>query len=321
MSLTLEIGLQDNKPAIKSYKTELSQYLSDLTHPLEVLEISHRRKELTDILLDLTETTQLSLLCDESETLDHLFDGLLQLRKEKRPLYKRFQKEINGKTRDLAVPQKPLDLFLRNYAGPIINQAECHAQAHGGENNWSLTESIKTHLPIGIALSFDLSQAFKNTHLQYVFDFYYSLIYKKTRDKKTSTDLAGFLATVSTVYYRDGGYALPQGSNIATKLFNRLLYPIDESLSNYAKNRNLTYTRWIDDFILASKDRDKTNKELIEATNIVQPYFPLSEKKTFLQRDKPVYLLGQKIVDCWITKATTKEIQSKNPMKSTTHYL
>ncbi|MBS3168819.1 hypothetical protein J4216_06840 [Candidatus Woesearchaeota archaeon] len=226
MGLALEIDLKDSRPAINSYKAKLSEYLSSLSHPLEILEISNKRRELTDILLELKETSQLSLLCDESETLDNLFDKLLQLRKEKRPLYKRFKREVNGKTRDLAVPQKPLDLFLRNYAEHIINQAECHPQVHGGEINWSPIESIRTHLPIAIALSFDLSQAFKNTHLQYVFDFYYGLIYKKTRNIKTSIDLAGFLATVSTVYYKDWGYALPQGSNIAAKLFNRLLYPI-----------------------------------------------------------------------------------------------
>ena len=171
--------------------------------------------------------------------------------------------------------------------------------------------SIKSILPVEFVLSFDLKDAYKNIDLQYIFDFYYDLIFEKTKDVEKSKQTAGFLAGVSTVYYADRGYALPQGSPICSKLFNRVLLPIDNLLYKYSLEIGLDYVRWVDDFIFSSSDCGLTLDKFVKTLDIVRNYFPISENKTYFQRKHPVYLLGHKIVGTDISEATTEELETR----------
>jgi len=291
---------------------EMVLYASSLKYPLEILEIPKRRKSLVDAMLKLKQPKiQPSLFADERTLLEYALDDLYESRQEGKALYSKWRANKNGKTREFSVPNKPLDALLRGYVKDIILQAPCHHQSHGGEPGWSPKKSLAAHLPIGSVLSFDMKDAFKNTTVQYVFDFFYKLAEKKINDEDALRDAAGFLSMISTVYYPDTELcALPVGSSIGMALFNRIMYPLDKILHNQSKKRGLTYTRWVDDFLISSKDQNCRPEKLYGALRVLRGDFPISLNKVFLQqRADNYYLLGHRITEKGIFKADKKELE------------
>ncbi|MBI2107014.1 hypothetical protein HYT57_03445 [Candidatus Woesearchaeota archaeon] len=295
-----------------SYADELVKYFSETRNPLEVLE-SKKEIILKTLLELLPLDNQLSMLDNKQERLEVLLDDLLALKGERKHLYQRWSQRINGKVRDISIPQDSLEHLLIEYVKPIIMEAPCHSQCHGGEQGFSPKKSLSRHLPLGTVLSFDLANAFKNTHIQYVFDFYYTLFENKIENREIRRDIAGFLTSISTVYYSDTQIsALPVGSPISICLFNRLFYPIDEVLHICALKKGLRYTRWVDDITISAKETNRNPEKICGAISMVRREFPIAVNKVFFQQNVPeFYLLGHKIIGNRITKMNKEKSKDK----------
>lgn len=289
-------------------------YCFGLDYPLQILEIPERRERLINTLLSLSSQERSLFATDGREDLQARLDRMLELKAEGRPLHKIWHKpKSNGRTRQISVPQEPLDNLLRHNILPILMRAPCHPCAHGGEKGWTVKTSLQTHLPIGAAISFDLENAFGNTHFQYVFDFYFDLIPKlrPETDPEARMDCAGFLSTISTVSYRFDVDALPQGSPISPALFNRILYPVDKLMHEAAAKRGIRYSRWVDDVVLSARETNRTPKSFLGALRLLRNDFPISVDKVYFQQGKPeFYLLGHKILGNLVFPVS--EDESKN---------
>ncbi len=320
-SQTVRTPLNRKKSLVKpvfnldSYPDEFRYYKGDVIHQLEILEIPERRNRLVDVLIKLKVKPQLSLFSNERETLENILDGLLELRARGFSLYARFQSEIKGKAREISVANRCLDEFLRKYVFDIIEKAPCHESCHGSELNWTPNRSIGTHIPIGTSLSFDISDAHRSTNSQYVFDLYYRTLKGLVDDEDARIDAAGFLTMVSTVYHRDkGNYGLAQGSPVSAKIFNRILYPFDEVLYGCCLERRLSYTRWGDDFTISSRELDYYLRKILGGLLFIDNYFPIGRNKIYLQSGSTHYLLGHKIVNGRVTKASDEEVKNRNKL-------
>ena len=299
----------------KFHTNELLDYTFGLDYPLQILEIPERRETLARNLAILSQNPQQSMLFEGEtyKTIQEYFDNLLGLKKQERPLYKTWELQEKNKIRRISVPQKGLEELLKTIVRDILMKAPVHDCCHGGEQGWSVKRSLSTHLPIGTVLSFDMKNAFRNVHGQYVFDFYYGLIKNKIQNKEEAIDLAGFLTMISTVYYSDEqNHALPQGSPIGIPLFNRILYPIDSLFHQISAKRGMRYSRWVDDLIISSRERSIDRKKILGALRIIREDFPIALNKVFLQQDAPeVYLLGHKILGNLIIKIEEDEAKNR----------
>ncbi len=293
--------------------SELSDFLNAFDNPMDLLQIADRRRAIVEVLLKSRGRAQLGLFATEEQTLDEILRDIADLTDSVKRLYKRFLKTVGVKTRELSIAQRPVERLLKEYAIELIKTSKVHEQCHGSEIGWSPRRSISTHIPIGCVLSFDLSKAFMNIDIGMIFKFYKSAISKLNMGNDLLVrDIAGFLACVSTVYYRDSGmYALPQGSPISSAVFNRILYPIDNNLDKYARKNRLVYSRWGDDFIISSRYCDIDEDILFYGPRFVAKSFKLSESKLYLQRKEPFYLLGQRVIGRNIASASDRELKSR----------
>lgn len=302
-------------PQLPQFHTqELLDYCRDYSYSaIGPIKDRKTRDKIIAGLTSLVSRRQGNLFANTQEDLDSTFDELIALRKAERPLYRQWTMNNGKKERTLSTPQKPLEHLLKEYVLPIVMQAPLHPSAHGGENGWSVKDSLAQHVPIGTALSFDLTSAFVNCGIQYVFDFYYTFLRGKIDDTRVARDLAGFLATASTVRYKEEHTppGLPQGSPLSVALFNRLFHPVDSLIAEKCKKRGLTYTRWIDDLVITGRERDRRFDRVAGVMSLVREDFPIAAHKIFWQQDQAqYYLLGHKILGKMIVPV--KEDGSKN---------
>ncbi len=270
---------------------EFIRYCSNFKSLSEVLSSPTNYKCIFEVLLESSKEQQISLFPPEDAfrvSLDNLAEKLAAHKK----LYMRWTQEINGKKREVSVPNPEFRNFIEGYILPFIKKIKVHPNAHGGERVWTPKKSLLTHVPIGAVLSFDMTNAFKQITLLHVFDFFYSNLNKRF-SKDECCIASGFLAALSTVKY---GYeaGLPMGSPLSNPLFNRLLYPIDKAFYELGCKEELTYSRWVDDLIVSSHNKKKTKEELASVLGILHKDFPISPSKVFYQHN-PAYLLGHRV--------------------------
>ncbi|MEK6847105.1 MAG: reverse transcriptase domain-containing protein [Nanoarchaeota archaeon] len=297
------------------YTNELLNYFNRLGYsPIGALLDKDVRRRIVSGIVGLLGDKQGNLFSSVEDDLNATFDGLVALSERDRPLYRQWTQDTGKKNRTLSTPQEPLEHLLREYVSPIVMQAPLHPCAHGGEVGWSAARSLACHLPLGSVLSFDLTNAFQNTGIQYVFDFYYGFLHERLGDEELARDLSGFLATASTVRYRDNGTTpgLPQGSPLSMALFNRLFYPVDCLIAEKCSKRNLRYTRWVDDLTISARERDRRFDKVAGVMAFVREDFPIATHKIFWQQDKPeYYLLGHKILGNLIVKVSDEESRNR----------
>lgn len=284
---------------------EFIEYYSSLRQPIDVLKNPLGYNNIIDVLIAINNKHQPSLFSKNfiKRGLDDITDDLVK----HKPLYRRWYQEVNGKRRDISVPSPKSYNFIKSYVLPFIKSIKIHSKAHGAEYGWTPKKSIETHLPMACALSFDMSDAFKQIDLVYVFDFYYNTLGNYV-DGDGRRDAAGFLATLSTVKY-GRCIGLPIGSPISSFLFNRLLYPVDEVLDKTANEKKLSYSRWVDDFIISSS-MEKPPEYFGWALRLICNNFVIAPLKIFYNRN-PTYLLGHKVDDGKITKISKTELKEK----------
>lgn len=287
-----------------SYKEELGKFLATYECPLDLLKEETQRRGLQRYLQTNAANDQGRLFGNE---LGESLKELEELSIQRKPLYNRFKKKTKGKDRALSVPKRALEEILRGWVVPLIKREEPHKACHGGEMGWTPEQSIATHMPFKSVLTGDLANAYRNTNMQYVFDFFYNQA-RKNKEKE-ATNIAGFLTLLTTIHYAETGLAgLPQGSPASTALFNRILRPIDEKFAEECAQRQWRYSRWIDDITISSA-REEDPEEMAELIGIIRGDFPIATNKVFFQQNHipGCRIMGHIITGNTIRKATEED--------------
>lgn len=287
-----------------SHKEELGKFLATYECPLDLLREETQRRELQRYLQTNAPNDQGRLFGNE---LGESLRELEELGLQGKPLYNRFKKKTKGKERDLSVPKRALEEILRGGVVPLIKREERHRACHGGEIGWTPEQSIATHVPFKSVLTGDLANAYRNTNVQYVFDFFYNQA-RKNREGE-ARNIAGFLTLLTTIHYTETGLAgLPQGSPASTALFNRILRPIDEKFTEECAQRQWRYSRWIDDITISSP-REEDPEEMAELLGIIRADFPIATHKVFFQQthNPGCRIMGHIVTGDTIRKATEED--------------
>lgn len=281
---------------------------------IEIFENPDRRRTLFYILLrEKSESKQEELFrSDEDGSIHIILDDLISLIRERKSLYQRWTQRIGDKERQLSVPKKPLRKFIDGYLSYLIKKEGVHEGCHGGEVGWSVEKSLENHLPCKSALSFDLEKAFENISHESIFNFFYGLLDYDLPDREKE-NMAGLFSMLCSVRYSDR-WGLPQGSSCSMALFNRILFSLDEELSQESKERGFRYTRWVDDITITSP-KNVGIENFLGSIELTERYFPVAREKTFFQDGGRIYLLGHKICyDNRLEKNTKEEkLKNKNP--------
>ncbi|MBI2106641.1 hypothetical protein HYT57_01540 [Candidatus Woesearchaeota archaeon] len=294
---------------------EFLKYKEDTLHPFEVLLDSGQRPLLHSLLSSYNGAIQLDFFGKhEEETLDYFFEWCINVKDAGGHLYSRWLDVINGKERMVCKEKPELRRFASKYLLKIIGESPLHDRAHGGEREykdrhwgWTAKQSLESHLPIGTAFSFDLSEAVMNITDLMVFSFFYDKL--EGYEEFDRQQIAGFFTELCTVEY-GSRRGLPQGSSLQMSLFNRVLYPLDVVLSERAEFRDMTYSRWVDDFTISFPEQLPV-EEFLGALALVRNTFPIAQHKVFFQEREPIYLLGNRIENGAVIKNSREERETK----------
>ena len=285
----------------------LVDYTFKYHSPIDILKEKDSRKRIIQNIVNIVEDGR---LFNDSFLIDEIMEQLIREKQDDKKLYKQWRQKLKNKERIISVPNKTIDRFLEMCVKPIILLENAHKSAHGGEKGWSTYDSIKKHVPITSMLTLDIQDAFINTNISYVHEYFYDLTSKKF-NKEEASELSAFLSMISTVYYpMFHTDALPVGSSISMILFNRLMKPIDLEFESKTKKKNITYTRWVDDIILTSPVDKKTNFErMINITSSVRENYPFPAHKIFYQEKEPFYIMGYEINNKEICRAVNDNVK------------
>jgi hypothetical protein len=297
------------------HENELIKFYGSVKKPLDLLEDQGRKKGLVEVISSINLSPNLFSMNGE-------LNGLLDDIYNQGHLYQRFSMQTDKKIRKLSVPQKSFKYFLENYVLKFALSLQVHPCAHGGEKGWSVEKSLRTHLPVKSSVCFDMTDAFGQATIDYVFGFFYDALKRKVQDQDKLRDAAGFLSSITCIskpykYETIEGEkgvnyenSLPQGSPVSMAIFNRMMFPIDQELDRFSRKKGMKYSRWVDDFVVTSeKQRNFANFEWV--LRLAQEHFSLAPDKLYFRHHGDSYLLGHKINYNSIEKLDKKEFESQ----------
>ncbi|OGJ18539.1 hypothetical protein A3K73_04995 [Candidatus Pacearchaeota archaeon RBG_13_36_9] len=297
----LFLGIHDDK---------LREHYEKIKIPLNILRDDEKRRNLAELLSSLNPKP--GLFSGESD-LEELFPLIL----EQKHLYQIWKQKVNGKERSFYVPQKAFKTLLTNYVLPFVKAVPAHPSCHGGEKGWTVKKSLESHLPVVSSLTFDMSAAYHQATMNYVFEFFYDSLEGRCKTEEQRRDAAVFLSAVCTIRKdyderREECFeaSLPEGSAVSSAVFNRMLLPIDEEFSRFAEKKGIKYSRWIDDFVFTSPKKRKFN-HFEYVMRKAQESFTLAPRKVFFTYEGVSYLLGHKIAYNEIEKISREEFEKQ----------
>jgi len=279
----------------------------------EILQDSYVRERFSDAILSCGKKVAdyEGLLFDpfnrQKEYLKRSLENLAESCEGEKSLYRQWPlKKENEKVRLITTPNEELDNLLRTFVLPLIKTQRVHSSCHGGEKGYDPLRSLSKHVPMGSALSFDLKKAHERIPIYLTYPVLVRALGRDEPDE--DVDL---LYTLCTIDYKDKE-GLPVGSPVSNALFSRALYSIDEILTQKSKERELSYSRWVDDFIISSH-QSRSSRPFLGAIDLVRFDLDISPSKTFFQRiikgnmNSWIYLLGHKIRGKRIAKNSKEE--------------
>lgn len=298
---------------ISQISSESGTFCQGDSYFLDILNKSLQRKKFIESISYINSSHRQLSFFDTEDSPENLLQQIKILLEENR-LYKKWDKKEERKFRRMSVPNKGFDVFIDRFILPLITKRAVHQACHGGVKGWSPKSSLRyNHVPCAFALSFDLKRAFENVTQKSVFDFFYGCL--DHVNKEDRRNFSGLLTMLCTVSYGEK-IGLPQGSQFSVALFNRILYPLDVGLANLSREKEMRFSRWIDDFTLTSPNsfgREEDLRETLGAVSLVNKFLPVSHEKVFYQsnNDKGIYLLGHIIKEKMVLK-NIKEYREKN---------
>jgi hypothetical protein len=231
------------------------------------------------------------MLGKDRPPLEEIFDRMA-FRGLTRPLHNhriRLTKQAEkSKMREISIAAGGQRDFIFEYVAPIVLSVPAHAASYSSELGRSYKTAALAHLPAEMILSFDMKSAFPNVRREYIFDFFYPLT--EGADQLVRVLTAGFLTYMSVSYYHEHKkVGLSTGKTLSTHVFNRVLHPLDELLTEETSHRGLWYTRYTDDFVVSSPDvRDE--QELFSVLRTLLAHYPIPHSKVFLQQEWPLFI-------------------------------
>lgn len=173
-----------------------------------------------------------------------------------------------GGKRILAIPSVPLRKSQKSLL-QFFTQFKTHHAAHGFVDGKSIITHARLHIAKESILTVDIEDFFgsiTSLHLEKLFRF-------NGVQNQTDIDLLKRLTTLDS--------KLPQGAPTSPVLSNAVAYEMDCELENWAKQKNLIYSRYADDMVFSSENRTIEKEFINEVSEIVLKHgFKLNHAKT-----------------------------------------
>lgn len=178
----------------------------------------------------------------------------------------------SGGERRIETPS-PFLLHAQRWIGEnILSKVELHEAVHGFAKGRSIVSNASVHLGQQAIMKLDLKDFFPSIHIRQVVKVFLWLGYP--------VSVSYFLASICCSQKR-----LPQGSAASPALSNIVARKLDKSLSTFAVERALAYTRYADDLTFSGENFGST--ELSEVTWIIERSgFKINSGKTRLLKGR-----------------------------------
>lgn len=197
------------------------------------------------------------------------------------------KKKKNGKNRQIDAPVASLKTVQQWVLKNILYKIKCSKYSYGF-----------VHTAEGRTGSPQLKVANKHRYNMYLLkldikDFYPSIkrsqVFCQFREIGYPVSVSNYLANICT-----WKGVLPQGAPTSSYLSNLICQKLDRRIAGYCNKKNIVYTRYADDMIFSSDDRDLLHKVYGVIKHIVEDEgFVLNEHKTyFAGKSKRKEVLG-----------------------------
>lgn len=173
-------------------------------------------------------------------------------------------------------------LYKSIYEGLKEYQPQLHDAVHGFRSGYSNVTNAAQHLSANHLFNIDIENFYAQINDIDVLAVFLEL--------GANTEVATYLSKLCTI---DG--VLPQGLNTSPDIANHHLNSLDNALSEYAFEQDITYTRYVDDMSFSSKSQIEAS----EICDIVESFgLPLAQtKRKYQKRGANQYVTGLTIFD------------------------
>lgn len=158
----------------------------------------------------------------------------------------------DGGSRPIAKPARALKIIQKSINKNILSRLPVSVAVHGWVKKRSRITCARFHVDKLHFYWFDIDSFFDSIRSERVYRLF-------NRDLGFSPDVSSILTKLTT--YK---YCLPQGSPCSPAIANFILYPFDQSMRRYSKQRNANYSRFGDDILFSSGKRLVGLEQLIK---------------------------------------------------------
>ncbi len=193
--------------------------------------------------------------------------------------YHTFNLITDSKTRTIFAPSKRLKKRQRWILTNILNKIKVSDCAHGFELNRSIKTHAELHADHDYVICMDIKDFFPSITEKMVISLFKQIGYTTN----ASCELAR-LCSYNSV--------LPQGAPTSPKIANIICKRMDKAIQRYAKENNITYSRYADDLTFSSND--EMRGLIDEITEIANKYdFSINNRKTrIFSPGEPKFITG-----------------------------
>ncbi|MDP2582292.1 retron St85 family RNA-directed DNA polymerase [Shimia thalassica] len=177
-----------------------------------------------------------------------------------------------GGAREIATPSPALLAAQRWVLSEILAKLQVNDCCYGFVAGRSIVDNARQHLNKKVVLKIDLKDFFPSVSQNQVMKIFLGVGYP--------VSVSYFLTRICCL-----NRSLPQGAATSPSLSNLVGSRLDLGLSEYAKDKGVTYTRYADDLTFSGDDIGST--EISQIKHIVaQQGFRVNDRKTRLLRGK-----------------------------------
>lgn len=183
------------------------------------------------------------------------------IRVSKYPVYTTFKKDKNskGKKREITAPANELKRVQRRIYR-LLKFVDRPEYLMAGEAGKSIVTNGKYHMEDDYWIKFDISDFYPNCKREYVYQFFLN-------DLKCSEDVSNILTNCVT--YKN---SLVQGSPSSMVLSFFSFQNMFEELNMLARENNLTFSTYVDDFTFSSKQKIQIGFIAFRVSQILHAY-------------------------------------------------
>lgn len=239
-------------------------------------------------------------------------------RSDTRGKYKKFYiKKRSGKLREINEPAFSLKIVQRWVLQNILEKIKCSDYCYGfrKQEHFTNLKDDKKDADKPEYLCPQLAVALKHRNNLYLLkldikDFYGSItegmVYRQFREIGYNKDVSNLLKNICT-----WENSLPQGAPSSAYLANLVCRRMDSRIAGYCNKHNIVYTRYADDLIFSSDDRDELRHSFGVIKQIVgdQGFLLNTDKTHFAGNKSRKEVLGITINDKYCK--TPKEMKRK----------